>query len=161
MQVAVRRAVQRIGREGLTPSLRVTVPAAVPSHFTYATMRLPGVTPVSCTASVVPLASLETPWLCPNVRGCGGVALTVRRKLVDAVANPSLTVTVIVAVPVWPATGVTVTVRALPEPPKTMLATGTSVGFVVPPVSVRFPAGVSTSPTVTGIGPTATPGLVV
>ena len=54
-------------------------------------------------------------------------AVTVRTKLVAAVAWLSLTVTVIVAVPLWFAAGVTVTVRFAPVPPKTMLATGTRV----------------------------------
>ena len=42
---------------------------------------------------------------------------------------PSLTVSVMVAVPLWFAAGVTVTVRAAPLPPRTMFASGTSVWF--------------------------------
>src|SRR6185503_18179903 len=90
-----------------------------------------------------------------------GGAVTVSRKLVALVAPPSLTVRVMVTVPLCPAAGVTVTVRALPAPPKTMLPTGTSVGFVVLPLRVRLPAGVSTSLTVRDNGPTPTPTLVV
>ncbi len=63
--------------------------------------------------------------------------------------------------PVWPDAGVTVTVRLAPLPPKAMLLTGTSVGFELPPVSVRLAAAVSMSPTVTDSGPTATPCAVV
>ena len=54
-------------------------------------------------------------------------------------ADPSLTVTVIVVVPVCPAAGVSVTVRLAPLPPKTMFAFGTSAGLVELPLTVRFP----------------------
>ena len=74
---------------------------------------------------------------------------------------PSLTVSVIAAVPVCPDAGVSVTVRFAPLPPKAMFAFGTSVGFDEPPLSVKLPAGVSTSPTVKLIGPTAVPAVVV
>ena len=53
--------------------------------------------------------------------------LTVRRKPPLVVNDPSLTVSVIVAVPVCPAAGVNVTVRFAPLPPKTMFASGISV----------------------------------
>ena len=43
--------------------------------------------------------------------------------------RPSLTVSVMVAVPVCPAAGVIVTVRLAPVPPNTMLALGTRVRF--------------------------------
>src|SRR5438876_8844851 len=56
-------------------------------------------------------------------------AFTVSTKLSLALRLPSLTVTVMVAVPVWLRAGVTVTVRWAPEPPKTMLATGTRDGL--------------------------------
>ena len=55
---------------------------------------------------------------------------TVNTKLVDAVSVPSLTVTVMVEVPLSPATGVMTTLRSAPlPPPKVILATGTSVAF--------------------------------
>src|SRR5437879_1332219 len=57
------------------------------------------------------------------------VALTVSTTLFVAMRLPSLTVTVMVDVPVWLSAGVTVTVRFAPEPPKTMLATGIKVGL--------------------------------
>ena len=50
---------------------------------------------------------------------------TVRTKLSLAELTPSLTVIVIVVVPDCPAFGVTVTVRFVPLPPKTMLLVGT------------------------------------
>src|SRR5439155_1510426 len=61
----------------------------------------------------------------------GGVleAFNVRVILVLALRDPSLTVSVIVAVPTWPLAGVTVTVRFPPLPPNTMFALGTSVGL--------------------------------
>src|SRR6266568_5508443 len=80
------------------------------------------------------------------------VALTVNTKLSLAVRLPSLTVTVMVAVPVWLEAGVTVTVRFAPEPPKTMLALGTKVGLEEAPETIRLPAAVCPSPIVNGIG---------
>ena len=68
---------------------------------------------------------------------------------------PSLTVTVIIAVPLWLAAGVTVTVRFEPVPPNTMFAAGTNVGLDEPPLRVRLVAGVSLSAIVNGIGPVA------
>src|SRR6266487_1481966 len=81
--------------------------------------------------------------------------LTVRRKLSLADNCPSLTLTVIVALPVWPVAGVTVTVRVAPLPPNAMLFSGTSVGFDEVPLSVRFFSGVSASFTVNGIAAVA------
>jgi hypothetical protein len=74
--------------------------------------------------------------------------VTVRTKLWLALADPSLTVRVIVEVPYWPATGVTVAVRLAPLPPRTMLLLGTRVGLEESPESVRLAAGVSESPMV-------------
>ena len=54
-------------------------------------------------------------------------AFTVSRKVSFAVSDPSETVTVIVAVPLWPAAGVTVRVREAPEPPSTRPDGGTRV----------------------------------
>src|SRR5437879_9325303 len=82
------------------------------------------------------------------VRAVFDGALTVNRKLSLAVRLPSLTVTVLVAVPVWLRAGVTVTVRLAPEPPKTMLARGTKVGLEEAPETVRLPTAVCESPTV-------------
>src|SRR4051812_37942818 len=87
--------------------------------------------------------------------------LTVTRNELLALACPSPTVNVIVAVPLCPAAGVNVTVRLLALPPRTMPALGTSVGFDELPLRVNPVAAVSTSPTVKPIGPTATPGEVV
>ena len=81
--------------------------------------------------------------------GCTVVgALTVSRKAVGVEVVPSLTDTVIVAVPVPSAAGVTVTVRLAPLPPNTMFAFGTRAVFDELPDTVRLPAGVSRSPTV-------------
>ena len=78
-----------------------------------------------------------------------GGAFTVRVNEREAERAPSLTKIVIVAVPVWPAAGVTVTVRPEPLPPKTILAVGTKVVLAEVPVSVRPDAGVSASLMVT------------
>src|SRR5947208_6955575 len=83
------------------------------------------------------------------------VAVTVSTKLSLAVRLPSLTVTVMVAVPVWLRAGVAVTVRLAPEPPKTMLATGTKVGLEEVSERIRLPAAVCASPTVKGMGAVA------
>jgi hypothetical protein len=103
---------------------------------------------------------------CPSfnayaARSPAGIAFTINPKLIGVLAVPSLTVTVIVAVPVWFAAGVTVTVRFAPLPPKTMFAFGTKVGLFALPLTVRLAAAVSTSPTVKLSGPTATPALVL
>src|SRR3989441_505548 len=82
-------------------------------------------------------------------------ALTVSTKLSLAVRLPSLTVTVIVAVPLWLSAGVTVTVPLAPEPPKMMPATGTSVGLEDAPETIRLPAAVWASPIVKAIGAVA------
>jgi hypothetical protein len=70
---------------------------------------------------------------------------------------PSETSTVITAVPEAEATGVTLTVRLAVEPPKTMLALGTSDGLEEVPVRVRLPAGVSMSPMVNESAAVAVP----
>ena len=64
---------------------------------------------------------------------------------------PSLTVMVIVVVPAWLDTGVTVTVRLVPEPPKMIFEFGTRAVFEDLPDKTRFAAGVSGSETVNAI----------
>ena len=54
----------------------------------------------------------------------------------------------IVAVPVWPAAGVRVTVRLEPLPPKPIFVFGTKIGLDELPLTFKLPAAVSTSPTV-------------
>src|SRR2546425_397178 len=78
-----------------------------------------------------------------------------------ALEEPSLTVTVMVAVPNWLVAGVIVTVRLEPLPPKTMLPLGTTVGLEDEPLTARLPGGVSLSPTVNGIGPVDVSSAVV
>ena len=88
------------------------------------------------------------------------LAFTVKTKLVDAVSVPSLTVTVMVEVPLAPATGVMATVRFAPLPPKAMFASGTSVVFDELPASAKLPSGVSASPMVNAIGDVGVPSAV-
>ncbi len=71
--------------------------------------------------------------------------------MVDAVSVPSLTVTVMVEVPLPIVAGVMTTVRLAPLPPKAMFASGTNAGFDELPASVKLPGGVSASPTVNAI----------
>src|SRR6266487_2129028 len=85
----------------------------------------------------------------------GGAFPTTNRNVSLALLVLSLTVTVMVALPVWWVAGVTLTVRLAPEPPKTRLAFGTSVGFEEEPVTTRLPGAVSASFTVKAIGPLA------
>src|ERR1017187_8152214 len=84
-----------------------------------------------------------------------GEGVTITEKVELAVLVPSLTVTVMGTTPVWPAAGLTVTVRLLPLPPKTMLPSGTSAGLAEAAVNARLAAGVSRSPTVKAMGGTA------
>jgi hypothetical protein len=77
----------------------------------------------------------------------------VTTKLVLVLLGPSFTVTVIVAVPVCPAAGVTVTVRLAPDPPNTIFALGISTGLDDAALNCRFAAATLASPTVNGTGP--------
>src|SRR6266571_4966942 len=123
------------------------------------TIRLPAT--VCASPTVKAIGAVAVFWLVDRsamleiVGAVFAVALTVSTKLSLAVRLPSLTVTVMVAVPVWLRAGVTVTVRLAPEPPKTMLATGTKVGLEEAPERVRLPAAVCESPTVRAIGAVA------
>src|SRR5262245_44634355 len=76
------------------------------------------------------------------------VSRTVRRKVVLAVSDPSLTVTVISDWPVWSVAGTTMTVRLALAPPKEIFPLGTNAGFEDDAVSVRLPTGVEESPMV-------------
>src|SRR5436190_20261672 len=76
---------------------------------------------------------------------------TVRAKLTLLLAAPSLTVIVMLAAPTWLVAGVMVVVRLAPLPPKTILATGTSVGLDEAALRVKLVSRVSTSATVIGI----------
>src|SRR6266566_4240848 len=123
------------------------------------TTRLP--TAVCASPTVKAIAAVAVFWLVDRsamleiVGAVLAVALTVNTKLSLAVRLPSLTVTVMVAVPVWLRAGVTVTVRLAPEPPKTMLPAGTKVGLEEAPETVRLPTAVWESPTVRAIGAVA------
>src|SRR5213594_3387623 len=90
------------------------------------------------------------------VEGC-----TRTEKLFELVAWPSLTVRVMVVVPVWLVSGVMVTVLLAPEPPKTILAFGTSVWLEENPANTRSPGAVSASLIVKGMGPVEFPSVIV
>ena len=79
---------------------------------------------------------------------------TVSRNEVVAFVNPSVTASVMVAVPDLFAAGVTVTERFDPLPLKTMLPGGTNEALEEIPFTVNESA-VSASPTVKAIGPVA------
>jgi hypothetical protein len=88
-------------------------------------------------------------------------AVTPNVKVVLVLTAPSLTLTVIVALPFWFAAGVTVTVRFAPLPPNTIFPFGTSVVLLLEAVTVREDTGVSWSPTVNATAPVAVSSLVV
>lgn len=78
-----------------------------------------------------------------------GGAFTVTTKLVDVDKLAlSVTVSVMVVVPLCPVAGTTMTVRDAPEPPKTILDTGASVELLDAPVTDKDATGVTVSPTV-------------
>src|ERR1035437_5550087 len=81
-----------------------------------------------------------------------GEGVTITAKMELAVFVPSLTVIVMGATPAWPPAGVTVTVRLLPLPPKTMLALGTKAVLAEVADRARLAAGVSRSATVNPMG---------
>src|SRR2546426_11728617 len=83
-----------------------------------------------------------------DIVGGSFTALTVTTKFVLALYCPSPTATVIVVTPFWLAAGLTVTVRFDPDPPKTMLLVGTSVGSAEPLLNVRLPPPLSAAPPV-------------
>ena len=93
-------------------------------------MRLSSAVSASATvnASAAVLVSSATVWSAiPEIVGGVFCAVTVSTNVSTLRLMPSLTPTVIVAVPVKLAAGVTVTVRLLPLPPNTMLFVGTNV----------------------------------
>ena len=79
--------------------------------------------------------------------------MTVSTKVSLAESTPSLTVMVIVAVPAWLVFGVTVTVRLVPLPPKTILFVVTRFVFDEDAVRTRFEMTVSGSLMTNGSGP--------
>ena len=93
----------------------------------------------------------------------GGVfsPVTVNKNESLIVKGPSFTFTVMVAVPVWLAAGVMVTVRLLSVPPKTIPLGGTSPGLDELLLNWRLPADVCASPIVKGKGPAVAPINVV
>ena len=88
-------------------------------------------------------------------------ALTVSTKLVLVVNVPSVTLVVIVEVPVCPVAGVTVTVRLAPLPPITTFAVGTSVVLEELPLTARIVGDNSASPTVNASALVAVPVAVL
>src|SRR4051812_5468647 len=87
--------------------------------------------------------------------------VTVTAKLLLVLDWLSLTLKVMVALPVCPFAAVTVTVRLGPLPPKVMLLAGTRVGFDELALKVRFAGAVSGSPTVKLRGPVVPFTLIV
>ena len=102
------------------------------------------------SSALLPEASSNFHQLIKLAATGGAGSCTVRRKLLLALSGPSLTITVIVAVPVWFVAGVTRMVRLEPLPPKLMLATGVSVGFDDAALRVSAAAALSGSPMVNG-----------
>ena len=82
--------------------------------------------------------------------GASFTVLTVSKNDIDAVAVPSLTVSVMVVVPVWFKAGAMVTVRLIPSPNSVMFASGTNVLLLELAVTVSDDKGVSESLNVKG-----------
>src|SRR3954468_3324255 len=80
-----------------------------------------------------------------------GVTLSTKESL--ELKGPSVTASVIVASPICPGAGVTVTVRLEPEPPKTIPELGTSVGLEELALNCKFNGAISRSPIVKAMGP--------
>jgi len=77
-------------------------------------------------------------------------------KLVAAVNPlPSFTVRVIVVVPTFPETGVSVSVREAPAPAKTILVVGANAVLLEAAVTIKDASGVRSSPTVKANGEVA------
>src|SRR3954464_11830158 len=80
--------------------------------------------------------------------GGSSTGLTVNTNVSLGVDEPSVTVTVMVAEPLWFGAGVTAIVRLAPLPPNVIFAFGTRAVFDEFAVNVRLPTAVSASPTV-------------
>ncbi len=87
--------------------------------------------------------------------GAVGFGRTLSWKVRLALPVPSPTVIVMFAIPVWLGSGVTVTVRLLPAPPKTMSVFRTSDRLDELAARDRLDTLVSLSPMVKGIGAVA------
>src|SRR5438132_389758 len=94
-------------------------------------------TATGVSSSVTWLATLE-------IVGRSFTEVTFNTKLALEVVAPSLTVSVIKALPNWLAAGVMVAVRLAPLPPKTILANGTKVVFALAALSAKLLSAVST-----------------
>ena len=111
--------------------------------------------------TAVPLPAFSST-LAVALLSTGLTSLTVTVKVSVAVPPlPSETVRVMVALPVWLAAGVMVTVRLAPLPLMTILPLGISVVLLELPVSVSELAAVSVSPMVTASAEVAPPSLMV
>jgi hypothetical protein len=88
-------------------------------------------------------------------------AVTASTNELLALAWPSLTVSVIVAEPLWSGDGVSVTVRFELLPPNTMFVFATRAGLELDALNTSDEAGVSASPIVNAIGPMAVSSGVV
>ena len=146
------------------PKIRFALGMSVGSEDVAATVSEPAAVSTSLivkTSAPVALSSAMLVSAMSVIVGTSFTASTVTTKVSLVVAVPSLTVTVIVAVPNWLAAGVAVSVRAAPEPPKTRFALGISVGSEDVAATVSEPAAVSTSPIVTASAPVALSSEVV
>src|SRR5258706_14948606 len=96
-----------------------------------------------------------------EIVGGSFTAVTSTLKLVSVVSLPSLTLTVMIALPDRLATGVSVTVRFTPAPPNTMLSFGINKGLEEEPLTNRLIGKVSASLTVKAIASVGWSSLMV
>src|SRR5918994_1465713 len=88
---------------------------------------------------------------CETIVGASSTGVTVTTKVVCELRAPSVTVSVIVAVPYWLAAGVILTIREAPVPVIIIFTSGTSVLLLELPLTNNDAAPDSASPTVNGI----------
>ena len=121
---------------------------------------------LSASPTVKLIGPVEVSWLIVlsgifEIAGASFTGVTVNTNVSLLLRAPSLTVTVMVALPDWFVAGINVTVRLEPLPPKRILAFGTSPGLEEVPLTIRLEAGLSASPTVKLIGPVELSSAVV
>ena len=89
------------------------------------------------------------------------IALTVSTKEAPALACPSLTVTVIVAVPNWFEAGSNIMVRSKFDPANTTFSFGIRAGFDERALRFKVAGGESTSANMIAIGPSGVSSSVI
>src|SRR5436190_14593784 len=128
------------------------------------TCKLVGAVSTSLTLNAIaplPVSSANVTSAIGLIVGRSFTARATKLNVVLAVNPPSLTVSVILAEPLWFTAGRNATVRALAVPPRVIRLVGISVGLLEVAVTTRLAAGVSRSLTVNAIAAVCTSSSVV